>query len=253
MGGRKPAQPTASSQGAALVAVHATVQGGFGLPAGRRLRAKLGGVAGGGTAAHRKVEAPVAALDGLLAVLRPAQVQVDELVAEGVGRHVLILLPVDGADEVALLLEALGEVGGDEAAGAGDADLHLLVALGELFLGDGRQNLPASRGGELGMRWLGTLARACVPRASVRVRTAHRSTCIVLCEQHRRMQRGRALVEHAPWLRAFQRRTHRNSPSHRASDRPDRSLPRNASSGRFFPLGRMVLLAPRSGGLCYPS
>ena len=98
-------------------------------------------------------------------------------------------------------------------------------------------------------------ARACVPRASVSVRTAHRSTCIVLCEQHRRMQRGRALVEHAPWLRAFQRRTHRNSPSHRASDRPDRSLPRNASSGRifFFQLGRMVLLAPRSGGLCYPS
>ena len=145
-----------------------------------------------GGRAHSEVEAPVAALDGLLAVLRPAQVQVDELVAEGLLLHVpvcetslgvdgpagtglhkargpparaepnaalertrrcahgpvsptrplgraavLILLPVDRTHEVALLLEALGEVGGDEAAGAGDADLQLRVTLGELLLGDG--------------------------------------------------------------------------------------------------------------------
>ena len=61
-------------------------------------------------AAHREVEAPVAALDGLLAVLGPAQVEIDELVAEVLLLHVLVLLPVDGTDSVALSLEALRQV-----------------------------------------------------------------------------------------------------------------------------------------------
>ena len=104
---------------------------------------------------------------------------------------VLVLLPVDGADEVALLLEALGEVGGDEAAGAGHANLHLLVALGELLLGDGGQNL---RRGEAELACAGWTPCACagVSCAGVRVRTAHRSTCVVLCESRRRiLMRGR--------------------------------------------------------------
>ena len=132
-------------------------------------------------AAHREVEAPVAALDGLLAVLRPAQIQVDELVAEGLLSHVLILLPVDRAHEVALLLEALGEVGGDEAAGAGHADLQLRVALGELLLGHGRQNLrgEATRVGMLARHPVLVPARprkcAQADRTPVRVRRVSRT------------------------------------------------------------------------------
>jgi hypothetical protein len=183
-------------------------------------------VARSGTAAHRKVEAPVAALDGLLAVLRPAQVQVDELVAEGLGRHVLILLPVDSANEVALLLEALRQVGGDEAAGAGDADLHLLVSLGEFLLGDGGQNLAARRGGGMACAGWAPCACACVSRASVRVRTARRSTRVVLCGSHRRMQ--------SAWQAFWRQRTMATwcfPKSHKTRDRavrekmPDRSTP----------------------------
>ena len=87
-------------------------------------------------AAHvgRKVEAPFHARDRLLARVREAQVEVEELVAELLLRHVLILLPVDGAHVVAFRLEAAGEVRADEAARAGDDDLG---ALGEV-LGEAR-------------------------------------------------------------------------------------------------------------------
>ena len=151
------------------------------------------------TAAHREVEAPVAALDGLLAVLRPAQIQVDELVAEGLLSHVLILLPVYRAHEVALLLETLGEVGGDEAAGAGHADLELRVALGELLLGHGRQNLrgEATRVGMLARHPVLVPARprkcAQADRTPVRVRRVSRTGANVAWQAF--------VNRHAPWCR----------------------------------------------------
>jgi hypothetical protein len=41
--------------------------------------------------------------------------------------HVLVALPVAADHVVALLLQPLGQVAGDEAAGAGDADAQLLL------------------------------------------------------------------------------------------------------------------------------
>ena len=176
-------------------------------------------------AAHRKVEAPVAALDGLLAVLRPAQIQVDELVAEGLLSHVLILLPVYCAHEVALLLEALGEVGGDEAAGTGHADLELRVALGELLLGHGRQNLrgEATRVGMLARHPVLVPARprkcAQADRTPVRVSRVSRTGANVSWQAF--------VNRHAPWCR-WVRLSHK-------SGRADKLRPwdrRWASSGR---------------------
>ena len=173
-------------------------------------------------AAHREVEAPVAALDGLLAVLRPAQIQVDELVAEGLLSHVLILLPVYRAHEVALLLEALGEVGGDEAAGAGHADLELRVALGELLLGHGRQNLrgEATRVGMLARHPVLVPARprkcAQADRTPVRVSRVSRTGANVA---------WKAFVNrHAPWCR-WVRLSHK-------SGRADKLRPRRITVGR---------------------
>ena len=175
-------------------------------------------------AAHREVEAPVAALDGLLAVLRPAQIQVDELVAEGLLSHVLILLPVYRAHEVALLLEALGEVGGDEAAGAGHADLELRVALGELLLGHGRQNLrgEATRVGMLARHPVLVPARprkcAQADRPPVRVRRVSRTGAndgvARVCESARTM---------VSWVRL----------SHK-SGRADKLRPRRITVGRVL-------------------
>jgi len=60
--------------------------------------------------------------DGVLTV----ETKVDEvkLIAEEVLGHVLIALPVACHDVVALGLEALGEVRGDEATGSRDANLQ---------------------------------------------------------------------------------------------------------------------------------
>merc|ERR1719454_1076727 len=85
---------------------------------------------------RRQVEAPVHARDGLGAGIGEAQVEVDELVAELLLLHVLILLPVDGTHKVTLGLQAPRQVGADEATRAGDKDLAGREALSELLLRD---------------------------------------------------------------------------------------------------------------------
>ncbi len=100
----------------------------------------------GCAAAHREVEAPVHPLARLPARLEAAQVEVAELVAELVLLHVLILLPVHRAHEVALCLEPAREVRGDEAASTSDDDLLRREVLRKLLLGERWQHhWPAKR------------------------------------------------------------------------------------------------------------
>ena len=92
-----------------------------------------------------EVEAPLHALARLLAGVGKSEVEVDELVAEHVLRHVLVLLPVHRAHPVPLLLETLGEVRADEASCTGNEDLGALFeVLGEAGLLNGGENHPAS-------------------------------------------------------------------------------------------------------------
>jgi hypothetical protein len=61
--------------------------------------------------------------------------------AAGVAEAAVACAPVDTAHDVALLLQALGQVRGDETAGAGDADLEARGEIsGELLLGEGRED-----------------------------------------------------------------------------------------------------------------
>lgn len=69
-----------------------------------------------------KIEDVICTTGDLEAVVHDPEVDEMELVAEHVLAHVLVLLPVGGDDVVALALETPGDVGGDEASGAGDAD-----------------------------------------------------------------------------------------------------------------------------------
>mmetsp|Transcript_1154 Transcript_1154/g.4037 ORF Transcript_1154/g.4037 Transcript_1154/m.4037 type:complete len:402 (+) Transcript_1154:601-1806(+) len=75
-------------------------------------------------AAHVRgeVEDVLAVLGDLHAVVKDAQVDKVELVAEHVLGHVLVPLPVARHDVVALLLQPLGKVAGDETSSARDAD-----------------------------------------------------------------------------------------------------------------------------------